>query len=137
RDTDCSGANLRNSVWLGVSQAEGFRAEGADWTNATVPREVAGQVGLAVTPVKSHPNAVLFEPERWQEIVQACRTVAGRSGYGEIDAEDLVSHVGLHLLDTPLAINLNETRSVLAYIHGLCVRLLRRISRNRGPEILE
>jgi hypothetical protein len=89
RYTDCSRANLRKSVWLGVSPAEGFRAEGADWANATVPRELAGQVGLAVTPVESHPGDLLIDQNRWRQLELFCREEAERlhqRGYWEIDA---------------------------------------------------
>jgi RNA polymerase sigma factor (sigma-70 family) len=140
RETDCSRANLRSSVWLGVSPAEGFRAEGADWANATVPRELAGQVGLAVSPVERHPDGSLLGPEWWGEIERVCLHEAlrvRRRGYREIDAEDLVSDIWLRLLHRSPAINLNEPHVVRSYVRSLCMDAIRRNRRNRRREILE
>ena len=93
RNTDFSRSNLRNSIWQGVEPTVGFRADDADWANASVPRDLSEQVGFKIKPVESHTFVPIVDIKWLKQVEEICRQMSKRYGNGVLDPDDLVSRI--------------------------------------------
>ena len=137
--TDFSRANLRNSIWLGVRSIEGFRSDGADWTDAKVPREFASHVSFSPMIFKTDSLYAHVDLQWLEQLRRTCEHQARllrHHGCQILEAGDLVSLAWIKLSQLGLPLDFTNMR-VQMVVRSVCMDAYNRARLLRQREIPE